>query len=704
MNVNGTVGRGTVGVDFNAIPLSAIDRVEILRDGAAAQYGSDAIAGVINVILKERTNAFSLNSSTQPTLAGDGLEKMIGANYGVEIGKGGMLNVSGELRSRDAINRAGNYSGNVYSANDSIDQIRIEENDFFGQLSDYNDHQVMQIGGAKMQDGAAFFNLIIPGANNAELYANGGVNIRHGESRGFYRFPMSTLNVVSELYPNGFSPEIHSEIIDKTLTVGLRGEQHGWNIDFSNSFGSNSIDLTVKNSNNASMGIASPTNAYAGGFLYSQNTTQINLSRNIDKIFFLENTHFSVGSEYRVEQYSIISGETDAWIDGGEVNSNGESYVSGMQVFPGFQPQNALEKGRTNFASYIDVEFHPTDKLLFNTAARFENYDFFGSNLTSKLASRYKMTDNFSFRGSYSSGFRAPSLHQIYFNNLSTQFIGGQSFQVGTFNNESPIAKALGIGTLQPENSNNFSFGFSAKNKEGFTLSGDAYYIAIKNRIVLSGGISDGFEDILEPVGAGSAQLFTNAINTETRGFDLVATHSKKIGYGLLRVTGAYNQSFTKVVGGITTTSILEGAEDDLFNREEISRLQVAQPRNKTILTLTYSMRKWNFQLKNSRFGTVEYIHPLDGDVNNWVLNEYTQEVESRDQVFSAKILTDVLVSYRFSNYFTMAIGGNNILNIYPDKHTHYANTIDGNFIYSRKVQQFGVMGASYFVRLNFSF
>ena len=258
INVNGTVGRGTVGIDFNAIPVTSIDRIEILRDGAAAQYGSDAIAGVINIILKDRTNVFSITSVVHPTLQGDGFQKLIGANYGIELGKGGFLSLSGELRDRTAVNRAGNFTGNVYNVNDSIDQLLIDQNDFYGKLSEYNDQQIMQIGSAKTQDGATFFNLSVPASTKAEIYANGGVNLRNGEGRGFYRLPISSSRVVHDLYPNGFSPEIHSEILNKTITIGVQGEQNGWNIDFNNSLGSNSVDLTVKNSNNASLGISSP--------------------------------------------------------------------------------------------------------------------------------------------------------------------------------------------------------------------------------------------------------------------------------------------------------------------------------------------------------------------------------------------------------------------------------------------------------------
>jgi iron complex outermembrane receptor protein len=703
INLNGTVGRGSVGTDFDAIPVSAIDRIEILRDGAAAQYGSDAISGVINIILKDQTNVFSLNTMLNPTLYGDGTEFLLSTNYGLDLGKSGFVNISAEYKQRAAVNRAGNFTGNVYSTNDSLDAILIEQNDFFGQLEDYNDQQIMQIGSSKKFDGTVFYNAVVPVKNKAELYSNGGINYRKGESRGFYRLPIETKKVVLDIFPNGFSPEIHTDIIDKSLTIGMRGERNGWHVDFSNSTGNNQFNYTVKNSNNASLGVASPTNNFAGGFKYGHNITNLDFSKRQDSVGFLQALHMGYGVEFRIEDYEVIKGETSSWIDGGDTNDLGEPYQAGAQVFPGIQPQNELDKRRTNIAAYSDLEFHFTKKFLIEAALRFENYTSFGGNLTWKLATRYKFGDNLSVRSSYSTGFRAPSLHQIYFNNLGTQFVDGVSYQVGTFNNESPIAKAFGIESLKPETSTNYSAGFTSKLFKNFTFTMDGYYISIKNRIVLSGRFDEGYEDILESVGASSAQFFTNAVNTETFGIDFVPTYSLRVKKGLLRLSGAVNYTSTKVVGMIKTSDLLNGSEETLFNREEISRLEVAQPNTKAILTANYTFNKWNFALKTTRFGRVIYIHPNDGDEANWVMNEFTGQIESRDQTFNPKWITDVFISYKFNNYFTLALGGNNVFNVYPDKHTHSENVNQGNFVYSRRVQQFGVRGASYFARLSFS-
>lgn len=703
VNVNGTVGRGTVGTDLNTIPLSAIDRIEILRDGAAAQYGSDAIAGVMNIILKESTNIFALTADYSPTLKGDGKESMLSANYGAGIGLGGFINVSAELKNRESINRAGNYTGHVYSENDSLDALLIDQNNFYEKLTDYDHQQVMEIGAAKIQNANVFFNLLVPLKNGFELYADGGLNYRKGESRGFYRFPKDSSNVVHKLFPNGFSPVIVTNINDQSLTMGLHGIRNGWDIDFSNSFGKNQLGFSVKNSNNASMGLASPTTAYAGGFQYRQNITHMDFSKKIRKISFLESVYMAFGGEFRVEQYHIFPGETSSWIDGKDTLASGIAYAPGIQVFPGFQPQNALDKQRTNFAAYGDLEFELTQKWLLEAAARFERYNQFGDNVSWKLASRYLFSKDFSLRASYSTGFRAPSLHQVYFNNIGTQFIGGEQLQVGTFNNESPIAKALGIEKLKAETSTNFSGGISTKITKNLTLSADFYLIKIKDRIVLSGRVGPGFESVLMPVGASSAQFFTNAVNTQTIGFDLVPTYSLRLGKGLFRISAAYNSSSTNIVGEIQTSKVLEGSESILFNREEIARLEVAQPSSKTIVAFHYSINQWNFMLKTTRFGSVTYIHSSDGSTANWITNAYSGQVESRDQVFSPKWVTDLMISYRFNNYFMLYVGANNLLNVYPDKHQHSENTNEGNFTYSRRVQQFGVKGASYFARLSFS-
>ncbi len=701
LNVNGTIGRGSVGTDFNAIPIAAIDRIEILRDGATSQYGSDAIAGVINIVLKKQTEVIQLDNRAGINTEGDGFNIYSSANFGLNIGKEGYINVTAEYREREAINRAGDYTGSVYSNDPTEDQTLITQNNFFGQTG-YSDRQVMEIGSAETQNLTLSFNGEIKMSDNATFYMHGGRNYREGKSKGFYRFPKDEDRVVLELFPNGFSPEILTDIQDDAVAVGVRGVKNDWNVDFSHSIGTNKLDYTVNNSNNASLGIASPRTFYAGGFMYNQNTTNLDISRTFD---WLSGVNIAFGAELRVENYQIIAGEEASYINGGStyVNELGVELprVIGAQVFPGFQPESELNRFRTNSSGYLDIEANLSDKLLLRGAGRYESYNDFGGQGIWKLSGRYRINDEISVRAGFSTGFRAPSLHQVFFQNVSTQFVNGESLQVGTFNNESAIVtEAFGIRKLKPELSNHLSAGFSGKLNENFTFSVDYYLINIEDRIVLSGRFAEGYETILEPFGIGAAQFFTNAIDSKTSGADAVLFFKSPIGNGEFNASLGANITSTKVEGPIKVSTALIGQEDVLFNREEIARVEYGQPNYKVNSLLSYDIDKFRFQMVNTLFGEVKFIHPEDGDSANWVLNDFTGNLETRDQSFSSKLVTDMAVSYQFNDFVKCTLGGNNIFNVYPDEHQHSANTEDGNFIYSRRVQQFGVNGASYFLRL----
>jgi iron complex outermembrane receptor protein len=702
LNVNGTIGRGAVGTDFNAIPISAIERIEVLRDGATSQYGSDAIAGVINIILKTQTNAITIDNFVKINQEGDGLTRFAGANFGMKLGKEGYINITGEYRRRNATNRAGNYTGRVYVEDEEADNLLIAEHNFFGQ-NDYDDRQVMQIGNAETQNLALHVNGDIKVSDSVNVYFQGGRNYREGKSAGFYRFPKDEDRVIIELFPNGFSPEILTDIQDNAVTLGVKGIKRDWNIDFSHTIGANSLDYTINNSNNASLGLASPSTFYAGGFQYSQNTSNLDLSKSFD---WKSGLVFSFGAELRVENYQIGSGEEASYIDGGStyINALGEEVprIAGAQVFPGIRPENELNKFRTNSAFYVDVEANISDDWLVQVAARNESYNDFGGQIIWKLASRYKLNEYFSLRGGVASGFRAPSLHQVFFQNISTQFIDGEIVQVGTFNNESALAaQAFNVDELRPELSNHFSGGLSSKVSENLSLTLDYYYITIKDRIVLSGRISEGYSDILDPFSVGAAQFFTNAIDSNTSGVDVAAVYKKDIGIGNLESALGFNYNSTSVDNDIRVPGVFEDAEAVIFSREEIGRLEKGQPAYKLIFRNALNYQKFEFNLNNTLFGPVEYFHPDDGNASNWVLNEFTGRVETRDQKFKSKILTDLSVRYQLSTRISASIGGNNIFNVYPDKHTHSSNTSNGNFTYSRRVGQFGLQGGNYFVRLS---
>ncbi|QRM90653.1 TonB-dependent receptor plug domain-containing protein [Lacinutrix sp. WUR7] len=701
LNVNGTVGKGTVGTDFNAIPVASIERIEILRDGATSQYGSDAIAGVINIILKKQTQSIDLQGRSELTTEGDGLTTYFSANFGFVVGKKGFINITGEYRNREAYNRAGDYNGSVYSKDPEEDAILIAENNFYSQ-NEYSGKRVMEIGNASTQNLALSFNGEFPISNNSLFYFHGGRNYREGKSKGFYRFPNEVDRVVLELFPDGFSPEILTDIQDDAISLGFRGEKNEWNLDFSHTIGINTLDYTVNNSNNASLGFTSPRTFYSGGFSYKQNTSNLDVSRAYD---WLYGVNIAFGAELRVENYNIIAGEEDSYLDGDNtyIDSDGieQQSIAGAQVFPGIQPENELSRFRTNSSGYIDVEVNTSKETLLKATARYEAYNDFGAQFIWKLSGRYKITEDLNFRVGLSTGFRAPSLHQVYFQNISTQFINGDIVQVGTFNNESAVAKeAFHIKNLKPELSNHFNAGFSGKLAKNVSFTADYYNIKIKDRIVLSGRFDEGYEETLEPFNVGAAQFFTNAIDTKTIGLDVAVHYKNKIGNGEFNASLAGNINKTEVIQLNKVSDFLEGQESTLFNREDIARVESAQPNYKINSILSYHFDKYNIQLGNTFFGKVEYVHPDDELQENWVVNEFSGGLESRDQTFSSKLVTDLALSYTFEKICNITLGGTNIFNVYPDKHAHSANTENGNFIYSRRVQQFGVKGSNYYIRL----
>ncbi|WP_452227823.1 TonB-dependent receptor [Lacinutrix sp. MEBiC02404] len=700
LNVNGTVGKGTVGTDFNAIPVASIERIEILRDGATSQYGSDAIAGVINIILKKQTQSIDVQGRAEQTTAGDGFTTYFSANFGFEVGKKGFINITGEYRNREAYNRAGDYNGLVYSNDPDEDADLIAANNFYGQ-NEYSGKRVMEIGNASTQNLALSFNGEFPISNNSLFYFHGGRNYREGKSKGFYRFPKEIDRVVLELFPNGFSPEILTDIQDDAISLGFKGEKNNWKLDFSHTIGINTLDYTVNNSNNASLGITSPRTFYSGGFSYKQNTSNLDISRGYD---WLSGVNIAFGGELRVENYNIIAGEEDSYLDGNNtyIDSDGieQQSIAGAQVFPGIQPENELSRFRTNSSGYIDVEVNTSKETLLKATARYEAYNDFGAQFVWKLSGRYKISKDLNFRLGLSTGFRAPSLHQVYFQSISTQFIDGEIVQVGTFNNESAVAKeAFQIKNLKPELSNHFNAGFSGKLAEKLSFTADYYNIKIKDRIVLSGRFDEGYEATLEPFNVGAAQFFSNAIDTKTIGLDVAVHYKNKIGNGELNASLAGNLKQTEVIALNKVSDFLEGQESTLFNREDIARVEFGQPNYKVNSIISYHFDKYRIQLGNTFFGKVKYVNAEDGIQENWVLNEFSGELETRDQTFSSKLVTDLALSYTFEKICNITLGGTNIFNVYPDKHTHAANTENGNFIYSRRVQQFGVKGSNYYVR-----
>ena len=763
INVNGTFGRGSVGTDLNAIPAAAIQRIEVLRDGAAAQYGSDAIAGVINIILNKSVNEltttvttganFTKNANDQ-TGGVDGATTNIAASYGVPLGdNGGFINFSGDFDVRNEYSRMKEWEGEIFNLYNTVERVALADGYDISNLldddvddviqyanqaginlngastkeelggvlgadatqaelsargqerSDYN----MRVGQSALRGGRLFGNFSLPlDDNGTEVYAFAGISSRTGNSAGFYRLPNQS-RTYTPAYIDGFLPEINSNIKDQSISVGIKGLIGDWSVDLSNTYGKNAFLYTIGNTFNASMQNASPTFFDAGGFSFLQNTANLDVTQFFDDVMSGFNVAF--GAEYRVENYDIIAGEEASYA---QYTANGQritlasqqpsqdffgnSRPGGSQVFPGFAPANELSRGRSSVAGYVDLEADFSEKFLASFATRFEDYSDFGSTINFKLAARYKVSDNLNIRGAANTGFRAPSLHQINFNSTSTIFDNeGNPQEVGTFANDSRAAKLLGIPQLKEETSSSVSLGLTAKIPDAnLTITVDGYYVEINDRVVYTGqfegpGTGTELDNLLRQANATAASFFANAINTESRGLDIVITHKTELGSDWrLKSDLAGTFSKTNQIGDINASQVLRdaGLVDTYFPEDSRVYLEEAVPRTKINLSNSLTSEKFIIFLRNVYFGEV---------------TEATTTVANQ-QVFGTKLVTDLSIGYKATDALTFTIGANNLFDIYPDRaEESFGNRSSGRFDWSRRAQQFGIGGRFLFARLNFT-
>lgn len=659
INVNGTVGRGQGMVDLNAIPSSAIDRIEILRDGAAAQYGSDAIAGVINIILKANaTDEFG--AEIGQTAEGDGNLLNVNGTKNVRLGSDGFAQLALEYRDRGYTNRSRPDRRTQYFTGDP----KNSDPRFVNRI---NHRQ----GDAATADAVGFLNVGKQFGGKSEVYGFAGWSKRTGEATGFFRRPNDN-RTVRAIYPDGFLPIIASTIYDGSAVAGLRGETGGWTWDLSAGYGRNSFRFDVKNSANVSLGAASPTQFYAGTLVFGQLTTNLDVVRQVH-VGFASPVNVALGGEFRDDHYRIKDGEPDSYRNGGVNVLDGPNAGSlpaiGAQVFPGFKPSDAVSKSRSNIAGYIDLETNVTKEWVIGAAGRAEHYsDFSGTDSVPsvranwKVSSRFEPAPGLAFRAAYSTGFRAPSLGQSWFSSTATNFVAGVPTDNRTFPVSDPVAVALGAKPLKPERSKNTSAGVAFYPTKGLSITADYYKITIQNRIVLSGTFnqaavvsflqSQGFQ------GVGGARFFTNAIDTRTAGEDIVAGY----GFGLwkdaqLRLTGGYNHTKTEVTNVQATPGVLAAFKETLFDRVERTRIEKGQPKDNFTLSGILTNRSWTFNYRVQRFGKVtSFGTPTNG---------------SLDQTFRPKWVSDASVSYTWNNNLSVMLGADNIWDVYPDRNNN---------------------------------
>ncbi|MDW8020362.1 MAG: TonB-dependent receptor [Chloroherpetonaceae bacterium] len=733
VNVNGSIGRGAAAVDLNAIPASAIERIEILRDGAAAQYGSDAISGVINIILKKDAPS-NVSAQFGQNLEGDGRVLQADFSHSFRLSENGFLNLSGELRDRGFTNRSGRDERQLFSLVNGNPDPR--EN----TINRINH----RFGDAATLDGTFFFNLSQPISESFAVYSFGGFGYRRGEATGFFRPSQDDRvarsrdangNIVA-LHPDGFLPMIRSNIYDMSAAAGLEGRLGSWDLNVGVVHGRNYFDFNVVNSNNASLGAIvspqdapilglpvgapTPTSAYCGTISFFQTT--VNADAHTQLFWGLAAPlNLSLGAEYRNDQYGIREGEPASYMRGRGPDTlvlrangtRGGLAAAGIQVFPGFQPVDAKQIGRNSVALYVEAEQNFTESFLLNLAGRFENFSDFGSTINGKAAFRFEFLKGYAIRGSVSTGFRAPSMQQIGFSTVSTNFIGGVPFEIKTFTVDDPVARALGAKPLKPERTLNFAGGLTLDPAPNFSLTADYYHITVTDRIVLSGNfIGDAIRNFLAQrgfSGVGGGRFFTNAIDTRTQGVDVVARYVQDLGqYGVLRFTVGFNYTQNQIININTPTPPeLGNLNETLIDRIERFRIERGQPQTNLNLMLNYNYGDFALMLRTVRFG--EIAAPAFGqlpEINPTITinNVIYPDITVFDQTFGARWITDIDLSYRFFDRLTVAVGGTNIFNIYPDRTILIPNNANsGRILPFSGASPFGFNGAHFYSRISYA-
>jgi iron complex outermembrane receptor protein len=730
----GTRGRGNSGTDLSALPVAAIDRVEILRDGASAQYGSDAIAGVINIILKQDVNkltsdmgyavyndpkyntAYNTFGNEYPAQAKlDGQTFNANLNYGLPIGKkGGFINFTGRFE----------HSGKTYR------QVLDTTNPITNPNALPLNTTRRAYGDASLTGGSVFFNAQLPlsSKNNTSFYAFGGFNAKSSDAYAFTRnwsqhperFPQNSngtmtqvpgiiVNAPSDAY---YNPHIQTTITDLSFAAGVKGvTANEWHWDFSNTIGYNNFHFYGDKTFNPSYG-AKQTHFDDGGFSFLQNTTNLDFNKTIAK-----GVNLAFGAEFRLENYKLYAGEEASY------KLYNPNLARGAQGFPGYSPADAVKANRSNIAAYGEAEFDITKAWLVDAAVRFENYSDFGFTSTYKLASRYKLADNFNLRGSISTGFRAPSLQQINFSALftSTSVSNGQIqfYDDKLAPNFSPITKTAGIPDLKQETSVNSSFGFTWKPIPSLSITTDGYLVKVKDRVVLSGQFSASDPNLnpalaaaITAAGAQQAQFFANAVNTTNTGIDLVVDYMKRVHKHSFKVLFAGNLQHMTIDKVNVPAKLNDNSShrDEFFSEREKGFVLASAPPLKFALTLEYGYNKFTAGTHYTYYGKITtFGYGVNGDGTDVRINsDLDPNVLLPEKfIFSGKVVSDLYVAYKLCKSAQLFIGADNLFNVHPDlgiapgaRLSAFDNETGGPW----DAVQMGTNGRRLFARLAFNF
>jgi len=663
VNLFGARNRGNTGTDMNAIPVLAIKDVQVLRDGAAAQYGSDAIAGVINIELRKDLGCEAVTGFGEYSKH-DGKNWLASAYCGVAVADG-VLGITGEYYDRGRSNRSDPGS------------LRI-------------------IGDTKSKNETVYLNGEFP-VGPGKLYLTAGAQTRDASSAAWARGGIGSDDIPSRnsaaMYPDGFVPFINGDIDDRYGIIGYRTRIGEWAGDFSQTYGYNRMRYNIAHTLNASIANldlanggkgVSPSQFDAGGFSFRQLTTNADFSRFYVDILGGLNAAF--GFEYRKENYQIFAGEPGSYIDADGVGVGGNA---GSQGFPGFQPGDATKRDRHSSAAYLDFEADIAPRTKLQAAVRHERYSDFGSTTTGKLAGAFKATDDLLLRASASTGFRAPSLQQVYFSSTFTDFVSGVPMDVVLAPNGGTVANAAGIPKLHEEKSKSYTLGATWTPSKAVSVTADLYRIQIDNRIVLSGRFdADNYPTLgttLQALGVGEAQFFVNSVDTRTQGLDLTASHRTTLGAGKLNTYLAMNFSKTEVTG-VHAPAALVGHEDVLLSERERLFIEQGGPRRKATLDFDYTLGQLESDFRIIHYGP-QTLGTFSGPP---VPNQY----------YKSKTSADLAFTWAFSEKTKLTVGGTNIFNVHPTQQN--PDETDNGFKYESV--QFGLNGAAYFARLSHKF
>ena len=669
VNVNGTIGRGSSAVDLNTIPVAAIERVEVLRDGASAQYGSDAIGGVVNIVLKGSGDGGSLALGGGQYSEGDGKQWQLSGDAGLTLsGGGGTVHVAAQTGHQDMTNRSGAYQG---TAPNTGNFPGVGETAF-------------KLGDPDVDQSALSINADLKVGDNTSLYLTAMGSNRDITSFAFYRSKNHSGQgaLLAQVYPDGYVPEINQDARDRSVVLGLKGvSAGGWNWDVSYNFGENRLGFRTQNTINYALGVNSPRSFYDGALDYKQQVVNADISKPID-IGLAYPATLSFGAEYRNESWEQSAGEPDSY------------FGSGAQGFGGFTPRNAGSYERHNYAVYAGLEGDFTDKFSAGVAGRYEDYSDFGNQFSGKLSARYAFTEAAALRATVATGFRAPSLSQQHYQAVTTNIISGTAYETGTFPAAGAAAQALGAEPLKAETSLSYSLGLVLQPAERVYVTVDAYQINIDDRIVLSSNLNIANNAAAQAVLANlgitnvtSARYFNNAIDTRTRGIDVVGTWNVPLQASTLNLTASYNYNKTDVTRIAPNPAALDalGANLERMGRDERGRIEEGFPRDKFALGAGWNLQHWDFNAGATRYGTFTGRHATN---------------PAQDQTYGAKWTLDLSANFRPDEHWIVTLGADNALDEYPEQNT-YANSTFGLIPYSL-YSPFGFNGRYVYGRVSY--